>query len=232
MNWKTFWDQTALTATDTQSQVGRIIAGKPISKAQEVNLANRIVELLQLKPTDTLIDVCCGNGWLTEKIACYCESAIGVDQSAILIKNAKLIETNKLRFGLGSAEELSSIANIKADKILLYFSFQYFESYELGYKVVSEMIKCLKPGSIILIGDITDAEKKAVFYITFKKRLLLFIQTLRGKNQMGKFWHKRELLSICKKLNVQGEALTQPDSLPYSHYRFDFKISSIIDNKV
>ena len=114
--------------------------------------------------------------------------------------------------------------NQEFDAVLLYFSFQYFESYELGKQVVENLVKHAKPGSKILIGDITDKRKFFKYYNTPKRLFALLKQTLIGKNDMGKFWHPNELFQICKELKIKGRVEEQETWQPYCHYRFDFLI--------
>jgi hypothetical protein len=108
----------------------------------------------------------------------------------------------------------------------LQISFQYFDKKKEGEKVMSEMLKCLKPNGKIFIGDIPNHEHFSDFYNTFMKKLRFFKDNLLNKNNMGKFWEVTELDAICKKLGVKGTYLEQPKQLPYSHYRFDYIIQN------
>ena len=110
------------------------------------------------------------------------------------------------------------------DKIILYFSFQYFDSYQKGFEVIKNLSKHMKPEATILIGDVPDLAKKDVYYNTFSKKLRLIKQNFFGQNDMGKFWSEAEMNRICKSLGLTGEFIKQKSELPFSNYRFDYLI--------
>jgi 2-polyprenyl-3-methyl-5-hydroxy-6-metoxy-1,4-benzoquinol methylase len=221
MDWKTFWNKTA-QENKAEAQVARIVNGQLMKEDLMDKIASKISLQLSLDATKIVLDVCCGNGQLSYKLLPFCKEVIGVDFSETLIKQAQSLPPSHLKFHLGSAENFG--LNQEFDAVLLYFSFQYFESYELGKQVIENLVKHAKPGSKILIGDITDKRKFFAYYNTPKRLFALFKQTINRKNDMGKFWHPNELFQICKELNLKGKIQEQEPWQPYSHYRFDFLI--------
>ncbi len=83
-------------------------------------------------------------------------------------------------------------------KMYIAFSFQYFDSYEKGKQVLNNMLRHSRPGAMILLTDVPDKSKWAVYYDSFIKKLFYFKQKLTGKQSMGKFWSEKELKAICK----------------------------------
>lgn len=225
-NWKDFWNKIAANNDDLYKQVARTSKdNKPVNEEVLDLIAEHIKNKLDLKTTDILIDVCCGNGLITQRISSDCEKIIGIDISDILINNAtKHCAGSNIYYIEAEALGLSKYVDLKADKILLYFSFQYFDSFRKGMAVIAEMLKVLKPGGKIFIGDIPNLEHLWEFYKTFKSRFYYLTGRLKGTNTMGKFWSCRELDEICKKYNVKGTYYEQPVHLPYDHYRFDYLI--------
>ena len=223
MNWKSFWNTSAISnANDVIKQVQR----KDMNSV--LLTVNHITRILDIKGTDTVLDVCCGNGIITHKIANKCDSIVGVDQAEELLYIAKTNykQMNCLYIGC-SALEMSQYVQLNSfDKIYLQFSFQYFDRSSEGEKVIFEMLKCLKPNGKIFIGDIPDNENRYKLYNTLLKKVFYFKQKLQGKSSMGKFWKVSELDAICKKLNVKGTYLSQSSDLPYAHYRFDYLIEN------
>ena len=222
MNWKSYWNKVAVTAKDPITAVQR----KDLKSTKQS--ASHIISMLKITNKDRVLDVCCGNGLLTELVAESCHGITGIDQSEILIKSANdKSESNNMSFILGDALKLTEVLNeSKFDKIYLQFSFQYFDKKGMGAKVIKEMISLLKPKGLLFIGDIPEKSKRFDFYNSLPKLFYLFTSKLRGKNSMGKFWSPDELAQICVKLNIKGTYLKQPELLEYSWYRFDYLIEN------
>jgi len=223
MNWKNFWDNNAdENAADVIGQVQR--------KDMKSTLltVNHIARVLDIKPSDAVLDVCCGNGIITQQIAKKCDSIVGIDQAENLLNVAKrdYKDMNCLYLNCSALEMSQFVKEHSFDKIYLQFSFQYFDKNNEGKKVIEGMLRYLKPNGKIFIGDIPNKEKFAIFYNSPVKKLRFFKGKMLNKNEMGKFWKASELDTICKKLNVKGTFLKQPKELPYSHYRFDYLIEN------
>ncbi|GAB1309609.1 hypothetical protein KH5_22920 [Urechidicola sp. KH5] len=222
MNWKKYWNDHA------SKQGGDLIAQVQRKDAKSTELTiNHIIRNLNISKIDEVLDVCCGNGILTEAIAKKCHGIVGVDQSEALLNVAKLKSKQKnSQYILGSALELHSVLEGKSfDKIYLQFSLQYFTKKRGGARLIKQLLTVLKPGGVIFIGDITNKDKLFHFYDTPIKKARFLKQQLQRKNNMGKFWKRSELELICTKLGVNGTYLEQPSELPYAHYRFDFIIT-------
>ncbi len=223
MNWKRYWNEIAkLNANSSAGQVQR--------DEQENTLitVNYICKQLDIKKTDIVLDVCCGNGMITLEVAKRCTEIIGIDHSEELLNIANQNNSKiNCSFHLTSALELKKAVDEQLfDKIYLQFSFQYFDKKNQGFLVIKEMLACLKPEGKIFIGDITNHSKLDVFFESKSKRMHYYYSSFRGVNSMGKFWKTSELEKICKKLEVNGTYLEQPKELPYSYYRFDFLIKN------
>jgi|LauGreDrversion4_1035100.scaffolds.fasta_scaffold44645_2 2-polyprenyl-3-methyl-5-hydroxy-6-metoxy-1,4-benzoquinol methylase len=223
MNWQQFWNDKGINIS-AQEQVARVLKGEPMKEDLLAKIAAKVSVQLELKKEDKLLDICCGNGALTKLLLPYCDEIVAVDFSEKLIDNAKQFGSNRIQFICENATEFS--LNQSFDKVLLYFSFQYFESYEEGKQVITNLIKHARSGAIILIGDITDKRHFFNYYNSPKKLFHWIKQRLINKNDMGKFWHPNELLKICDELNVEGTVIKQELWQPYAHYRFDFIIKT------
>ena len=223
MNWKNYWNTNV-------EEKGADVFGQVQRKDLKSTLltVNHIVRVLDIKPSDAVLDVCCGNGIITQQIARKCDSIVGVDQSENLLYVAKrdYNEMNCLYVNCSALEMNQFVKPHSFDKIYLQFSMQYFDKRNEGEKVIAEMIKCLKPNGRIFIGDITEYKNKFKLYNTPIKKAFYYKQKLQGKSGMGKFWKVSELDSICKRLGVNGTYFEQTEELPYSYYRFDYLITN------
>lgn len=220
--WKNYWNKTGQKQTALQ-QVQR----DDINADQMLAINKHIIQLLDLKPEDTLLDVCCGNGLLSWSLSKSCKSVVGVDFSSSLIASARAMHSNtNLFFIEEDATKLSEAIDEKFDKILLYFSFQYFDRVK-GLKVLQEMKKLLKPGGQILIGDVPDKKKFWTYYNTVPKRFFYFKQWLFRQPKMGKFWSEKEMQLLAEQNQLKGLFIEQDKKLPHAHYRFDFLLKSL-----
>ena len=226
MNWKLFWDNKAKDSNILNKQVGRV-SGSDDALEDEVlqKIEKHINQYLRINNNEVLLDVCCGNGLVISILKNKCKQIIGVDMAPTMIENAdKEFTSSNTAFIEGDATNISELVNTDIDKAYLYFSFQYFDSYEKGKKVIEEILKVLKPGGLIFLGDIPDRKRLWVFYDTIRKKIKYFIDEVRKKNTMGKFWKQEELDRICVECNVKGTYYEQSQELPYSYYRFDYLI--------
>ncbi len=219
MDWKKYWNQVSSEKKDFVAQVQR-----NHEKESEIT-AEHISQILNIQSSDSVLDVCCGNGMLTQEISKKCNKIIGIDQSENLITVAKNhFLNNCCSFLVGEAQEIPLLVKTQFDKIYLEFSFQYFDQKNEGKKVIQSLLEVLKPQGQLFLGDIPEKGKEKKLYNTPKKKAYYRLAKIKGSNTMGKFWSSEKIDTICQQLNVKGQKITQPEHLPYSHYRFDYLI--------
>jgi ubiquinone/menaquinone biosynthesis C-methylase UbiE len=226
MNWKHFWQQIG-TQQNPLLQVGRKV-GEVVQDEHVLEAYAAYIALtLELSQNDVLLDVCCGNGLLTSYLAKHCKAILGVDFSQTHIDYANIhfasstvtfqcVDALMLEKKTLNGESFSS----GFTKSTLCFSFQYFESEQLGLQVVRGIFK--QGVKRLFITDIPDSEHFLVYYHSFLKLARLLKQNLFKQNDMGKFWSEKELLYIAKSLGLKGNKILQPAYFPYSAYRSDF----------
>ena len=222
MDWQAFWDKKALHE-DPHAQVARTKGRRQSDKQELAKIATYIKEKLELSREERLLDLCCGNGMLSKELSPYVKELMGIDFSEpqIEIARQQFIAPNIL-FLRGDATQLSLVTEKPFDKINLYFSFQYFDTYKLGELVVKEMAERLNAGGKILIGDVPDKERLTVFYPRLMDRIRYHLARIRGRDQMGKFWSEAEMKKIAVSCGLRIRKLQQPADFLYQHYRSDY----------
>lgn len=232
MNWQSYWDQQAIRHENPHAQVARVQGGKASNQKELVKIAAYIKETLDIQATDHVLDVCCGNGMLSHELATYCATLLGIDFSAPHVKIAKeSFCADNITFLLGDARQLPGIEANTFEKINLFFSFQYFDSYEEGEQVIIQMANKLKVGGKILIGDVPDAAKLHVFYPSFFQRLRYRLARIRGRDLMGRFWKESDMRKMAARAGLHIEKREQPKDFLYQHYRVDYLMGKEGDDK-
>ncbi|MCL0058161.1 class I SAM-dependent methyltransferase [Dehalococcoidia bacterium] len=196
-------------------------------------IAKTIIDTLKINQTDRVLDLCCGNGLITNIVAKHCQEIHGVDFSGILIETAnKENKSQNVHYYLKNVLKIDELfQETSFDKVYCYFAFQHL-NYEDGEKLVGLTARVVKQNGLILIGDIPDKRKKLAYYNTDTLRKWInFIraevirQVFRKEDIFGWWWSPDQIKGVCKKLKLKCEFPEQDKKLPHAHYRFDVLIS-------
>src|SRR5262245_11503451 len=115
-------------------QVGRTLDGKPVGLDQVCLIVDDITSRLRLEPSDVLLDLCCGNGLLTSRLAEKCRRVVAIDFSEPLLTVARRDYSRaNVEYRLGSVRRLShlGLAPGSFTKVLMYDALQHFAAEDL-----------------------------------------------------------------------------------------------------
>ena len=157
--------------------------------------------------TKSILEVGCGNGWLSAMLANDASSAvIGLDINRTeLEQGAKIFnDKNNLMFVYGNING-NSISELRFDYIILASSASYFDDLE---SEINQLLNILnEQGEIHIIDnpsycerDIEPAKKRSEDYFTNL-----------GFPEMGRYYYHHNLLEICKKYN--HKVLYNPENI-------------------
>jgi SAM-dependent methyltransferase len=224
--WKIFFQTYRIVEiindNDLLYQIGATVNGKPISKLQHSEIVNSIATGLELNPKDNVLDLCCGNGIITNDISRIVSKVIGIDGSESYVANARKIKNNhNIRYHCDDILNFRKyIVGENINKVLFYASLAYFSKEELI--TILSNLKNSKTEKIY-IGSILDKDKKYKFFNTFKRRIhyLFNYLILRNDLGLGNWWSKNEIIKIAAAQGFKIEILDQNPILHTAHYRFD-----------
>ena len=219
------------------------------------SLATYIISLLEIGPTDEVLDLCCGNGLLTIRIANVAREVTGVDFSqALLLQAQDISSADNITYLEGDARYIGEILPPgKFDKAIISAGFQYF-NMQSGFDVLSGLHKVLKPNGRLGILDIPDRAHMVVHLLRALRRVLIPLNLedikrfptlglraaylkrnvaralgMRHDSEMGHWWSRGAFYELATKSGFECRVLDQtPEyaSHSYRSYRFDALLSS------
>ncbi|NEP13419.1 MAG: alpha/beta fold hydrolase, partial [Symploca sp. SIO2C1] len=133
---------------------------QPIPEAQMRVWANDIVTQVLANKPDSVWEVGCGTGMLLFQIAPHTQAYYGTDISQVsleYIQTQIAQQADKyahVTLAQKAAEDVAEIADKSFDVVLLSSIVQYFPSVEYLLQVIAHSIRVVKPGGMIMLGDI------------------------------------------------------------------------------
>lgn len=169
--WQEIWTQKGAVAGSKEDALEMGGWNKTITSAEEI--AGKIVDFLDIKPDDKVLEIGCGTGGLAQYIDC---EYVGIDYSKTSV--AKCMEFFQKTAFYAEANNLP-FKDKYFDKCFAYGCFMYFPSMEYAEQVVSEMRRVTKGG--IFIGEM-PRESKEKKHLLFKESDMekLGLKTIKG----------------------------------------------------
>jgi hypothetical protein len=201
-------------------QVGKTVHGQGVLPEQVLLIAHSITRVLNLRVSDTLCDLCCGNGIVTAQLARVSGWVIGVDFSLGLLESARrnfaLANTEYLQMDV---RELSGSIVSRASKYSMYEALQHFSLDEfdrLLYRIG------IRKGAIkLLVGGIPDLCCLRRFYVLDEDYRLYREREKLGNPHLGRWWTREEIVDAAARNGYFVTIINQSPELYTSHYRFD-----------
>ena len=208
---------------DFWRQVRRTINGNPVSEDQILLIEKQISNLLQLKKEDSVLDIGCGNGALTDRLSKYTGNLYGIDHSEYLIEiaNKYFAGSNKTYIKSSMGEFIEKNKSRGFSKCLMYGVSSFLEDDEL------EALICWFFGSNnqnrrLLFGNVRDIEQAHLFYQkNYDKSTLNDTSSAMGKWRSQSLFH-----DLTEKHQLKLKTKKMPSNFYASTYYFDAVIYS------
>ena len=223
--WTTYWTTHQIIENEhPHCQVGRTVNKIPIDQQKWEFHLNQIEQILNLNSSDTLLDLCAGNGLITMPLSLKCQSVTAVDISNTLLEK---IDTNlypNITVITGDARNIS-LPSEAFSKGIMYGALQYFNEREtIG--IFETIYQTLTQGGSFLIGDIPDVDCLFVFHSKPEWVKAYFDSVKKNTPAVGTWFKKEILLEMAKYIGFRdAKILSQHPDLINSHYRFDLMLT-------
>lgn len=221
--WEKFWHDHAAGAGDDshQTQVLRTLNRIPIDQQKWEQTQTFVLEHLELRPGDRVLDLGGGNGLFARAIAERCSEVCVVDFSAPLL-NSNLHQHPSIQC------IKSDIRNVefeerRFDRILCYAVLQYLSEND-ALKLFKNAGCWLAEGGVFYLGDIPDSAQKWKFFNSPERRENYFKAVEKNEPIVGTWFDMQWLKHMGEYAGFgETEIVDQPDYQIYSWFRSDLK---------
>ena len=221
--WKTLWEEHArfASAQHPQCQVMRTLNKKPVTGTALVMLLRDVEKKMAIRPGDEILDLCCGNGWITTHLASKCKHVTGVDFAQGLIDQIHADRYGNISTVTADIREVD-FEEGSFDRAIIYASIQYL-SHREACSLIESVARWLRDGGFFFIGDVPDRGRMWNFFDTPERRRVYFDSVKNEEPILGTWFDPQWLVAAAEHCGFEAEIRLQPDQLPNSHYRFDLK---------
>ena len=225
-DWELYYrDKVAgLDRRDFFRQVGHTVNGQPIPSAHFDLLVAQIADTLDLHADDRLLDVCCGNGLFTQRLAAKVHSVVGIDIASGLIDIAGAdhggANISYLHMDAREVESLKANGAGAFDKVVLYAALQHFSPDEFA-PVFDGLKALLAPEGAIMLGFVPDKALIWDFYNTPQRRAEHLQRQADGTDTFGFWWPRPTLDRMCRARALSCAFSVLPSEVHASAYRFN-----------
>lgn len=209
---------------DFWGQVRRTVNGVPVSDDQIQMIVRAICSGLDLQPSDTLLDIACGNGALSRLLFDSCSEYLGVDLSEHLISVAKANFEALPRYRFlhqGASEHVREEPSPERfTKALCYGSFSYFPAADAEevLRVLGDRFLNLR---MVFVGNLPDKELAAEFY----KSRVAPEELADCQSPIGIWRTRAEFAKLAATAGWRVAFSSMPTGFYASHYRYDALLS-------
>jgi ubiquinone/menaquinone biosynthesis C-methylase UbiE len=137
-------------------------------------LAAYVIDMLKITDADDVLDLCCGNGLMTVRVAAAAREVTGVDYSRRLLRQASDISSaTNITYLEGDARSLTRLlTGRRFAKMYISAAFQYFDQHT-GRDVLNGLRQVAEPDAVLGILDVPDRARKTAHVLRAIGRLCL-----------------------------------------------------------
>lgn len=210
---------------DFWGQVRRTVNGRPVAQDQIDLIVEAMIDALNLRDDDCLLDLCCGNGALTTYFFQHCRGGLGIDFSDYLIKVARknFVHSPDQQFELADVMEFarSEPRPERFTKALCYGSLQYLRKEE-----ARELLTLLRHRFCglqrLVIGNYPDKDARNRFF--YSNECEPEVENSHW-SAIGIWRSRDEFIKLGSDTGWRAEFRIMPEEFYAAHYRYDIVLT-------
>jgi len=221
-HWARFWSeyQTDVANKDEQSQVLRTRNKQPIDQRKWEITLDTVGQQLELQSDDTLLDLCCGNGLFTAAFGPRIAGVEAVDISPVLTGRLAARGLPNVRVSTSDMRD-AQFAPQSFSKVLWYAGIQYIDETDI-VAMMRRIRGWIKPGGILMIGDIPDRAKLWDYFNDDTRRAAYFDGLEQRKPIIGSWLEAGWIEQLCLASGfASAKVVSQHEELIYADFRYD-----------
>jgi len=221
-HWSNFWINYGkdIDNLDPQTQVLRTRNKQPISEDLWEYTLKLLESDIEIKANHSLLDLCSGNGLISEHLAKKVQSVTSVDISEGLIESLNSREISNIHTIVSDMRDVS-FKSLEFDRVVWYAGIQYLKMEEI-VRMFVKIREWMRPGGILFVGDIPDANKLWDYFNTPERKSVYFEGLATKKPIIGSWLTKEWLEHLAKSVGFTDVIVKDQDpKLIYSDFRFD-----------
>ncbi|MCE2571530.1 class I SAM-dependent methyltransferase [Motilimonas eburnea] len=210
---------------DFWGQVKRTVNGKAVSEQQIEMIVNAVEKGLCLNKDDVLLDLCCGNGALTDRFFSHCKSGLGVDFSPVLIAVAKRYFERLPEFEY-QLDDVVDFCEKHPNKYLFtkavcYGSFSYLD-YDAAEKLLVLLNSKFENIQSVFIGNVPDKDRMGCFFSPDSYEIGI---ELKPESAIGIWRSQSDFKELANRTGWVAAFTVMPVEYYAHHYRFDVTLT-------
>lgn len=226
--WKEHYNENATKfSSSLMKQVDMTYNGKEVDDAQIDLRVKAINQNLLLAKDDVLLDICCGNGLVTDKLAGTVNRIYGVDfsEGLITVANGKNQHAS-VSYEVGDITKINLSKYSSINKVNVYSGLQCISLDEL--RMFLEQIAAYKKPLLVYCANVPDKEKLWNYYDNDEKKAFYLQREAQGKPHMGTWFNKGDITRMTESLGLDCRFLDIDKGLNTNYYRFDVLLNNNI----
>jgi SAM-dependent methyltransferase len=207
--------------TDLLGQVRRTVGGEPVDERQIDFIVASVLRNLEIEERDVLLDLCCGNGLITNQIFKACSGGVGVDLGSYLIGIAKanFERLPERAYVVDDVEHFAAtaVAPGRFTKALCYGSFMYI-SDSAAVKVLRDLHDRFENVTRVLLGNLPDKARLRDYFADDT-----YVEGIENDHEAttGRWRAESEICNLAWASGWDAAISRMPKGFFAAHYRFD-----------